>query len=187
MSFLGTTWVRVNLPFLRDLLIETFLSWSRHRGQKMGAALSYYAAFSLGPLVILLFSITSLVFNNNPSQAIVDQFNNLMGKQAGDTVRDILAHAASNQTAGWNSVLSVLILFFGASGAFGELQDSLNQIWEVPPRKQPWRAMLKERVISFLMVFVLGIFMLASVLLSTLIQSISRELVSHPEAAYSRI
>jgi uncharacterized BrkB/YihY/UPF0761 family membrane protein len=37
-----------------DLLIESVKSWSAHNVPKMGAALSYYTAFSLGPLVVFI-------------------------------------------------------------------------------------------------------------------------------------
>jgi sporulation protein YlmC with PRC-barrel domain len=39
---------------------------------------------------------------------------------------------------------------------FGELQDSLNQIWQVSTKRHPLFVLLKERVISFAMVFVTG-------------------------------
>ena len=33
-------------------------------------------------------------------------------------------------------IISLVILLFGASGVFAELQDSLNTIWEVQPDPQ---------------------------------------------------
>ena len=157
-----------------ELLMETFSSWSRHKGQKMGAALSYYTAFSLAPLVTLVYSVASLLLKGDAKQAIVDQFNNLIGTQGGQVAQDILNHSVDRNTASWGTLISFLILVFSASGAFGELQDSLNQIWEVPPDHRPFLVMLKERALSFAMVFVLGFFIMVSLLFSVAIQALGK-------------
>ena len=60
-----------------------------------------------------------------------------------------------------------------ASGAFGELQDSLNTIGDVPAQKHPWLTMIKERLLSLSMVFVLGFFMITSLLVSTLVTGLT--------------
>jgi len=32
------------------------------------------------------------------------------------------------------SIISIIVLLFGASGIFAELQDALNTVWEVQPK-----------------------------------------------------
>lgn len=58
------------------------------------------------------------------------------------------------------------MLLVGASGVFGELQDSLNQIWGVSSKRHQVFILVKERVFSFGMVFVMGFLMLVSLLFS---------------------
>ena len=94
-------------------------------------------------------------------------------------MQGILSHAATARSASWGTVISVVILLFSASSAFGELQDSLNQIWEVPPQKQAFFSMIKERALSFTMVFILGFFMLVSLFISALIAAVSHVLTAH--------
>jgi membrane protein len=161
-----------------SLLGETVTSWNAHKAPRMGAALSYYTAFSLAPLLVLIFSIASLIWTRHGEAAskITNQFKELIGPQAGNAVQEILDHAATARTASWGTVISIVVLLFSASSAFGELQDSLNQIWEVPPRKQAFFTMIKERALSFTMVFILGFFMLVSLLLSALTAAISQAL-----------
>jgi membrane protein len=163
------------------LLTETCSSWINHKAPRMGAALSYYTAFSLAPLLVLIFSIASLIWTRHGEAAgkITDQFKDLIGPQAGNAVQEILQHAETTRSASWGTVISIAVLLFSASSAFGELQDSLNQIWEVPPQKQAFFAMIKERALSFTMVFVLGFFMLVSLFISAMIAAVSRTLIAH--------
>jgi membrane protein len=167
-----------------SLVVETGKSWSAHRVPKMGAALSYYTAFSLAPLVVFILSLATLVVKKKDANFyIVQEVTNLVGPKGGAAVQEILDHAKSTHTLSWGTAISFVVLLIGASGAFGELQDSLNQIWEVPPEKHPFLAMLKERALSFAMVFVLGFFMLVSLGLSAVIAAVSGQVVHHfPEA-----
>jgi membrane protein len=157
-----------------DLLKESASSWSEHKAQKMGAALAYYTAFSLAPLIIFILSLVSLVVSRNvAAQGIVAQMSDLVGAEGGKVVQDILDHSASTTALSWGTALSFLLLLVSASGAFGELQDSLNTIWEVPKQKHPWLGMIKDRLLSLSMVFVLGFFMMTSLMLSAFVTGIT--------------
>ena len=156
------------------LLSEMCTSWVAHKAPRMGAALSYYTAFSLAPLLVLTLSIARLFWKHgDASTRIADQFGRLIGTQASAAVQEILAHAGSNRIAWGGTGISLLVLLFASSTAFGEMQDSLNEIWDVPPRKKPYLAMIKERALSFAMVFILGFFMLVSLLSSALIAGLN--------------
>ena len=64
-------------------------------------------------------------------------------------------------------------IVIGASGVFGQLQSSLNAIWEVKPK--PGRGLwgqLKERFFSFTMVLGVAFLLLVSLVLSSLLSSL---------------
>ena len=158
----------------RALLLDSVSAWSDHNAPKMGAALAYYTAFSLAPLVILLLSIVSLFMQRDHAvRRMVAQISDLVGADGGKVVQDILSHAGSTRALSWSTALSFLVLWISASGAFGELQDSLNTIWEVPKQKHPWITMLKNRLLSLSMVFVLGFFMVVSLVISMFITGLT--------------
>ena len=164
-SFFGVTW---------GLLRDSVSAWISHKAPKMGAALAYYTAFSLAPLVILILSVISLFMKrDDASRRIVAEISDLVGAQGGKVVQEILTHAGSRTALSWSTVLSFLVLWVSASGAFGELQDSLNTIWEVPKQEHAFLGMIKDRLLSLSMVFVLGFFMLTSLLISTLISALT--------------
>jgi membrane protein len=168
-----TTIPRLTLRSVWDLLVETVQAAGVHKVPKMGAALSYYTAFSLAPLVVFSVSLASLVVKRQEAGGyIVREVTNLIGANAAAAVQEILIHTSS-QKLSWGAVIGFLILLLGASGAFSEMQDSLNQIWEVKPKQHPFLVMVKERALSFAMVFVLGFFMLVSLLLSAFLAAFS--------------
>jgi len=156
------------------LLKESVSAWSDHKAPKMGAALAYYTAFSLAPLIIFMLSLVSLAIKrDDAARAIVAEMSDLIGADGGKVVQDILDHASTTTALSWGTALSFALLLVSASGAFGELQDSLNTIWEVPNQAHPWLSMIKERLLSLSMVFVLGFFMMTSLLLSTFVTGLT--------------
>jgi membrane protein len=162
------------VPIFWQLLRDSFSAWSAHNAPKMGAALAYYTAFSLAPLLILLLSVVSLFMERDvAARGFVAQVSDLVGADGGKVVQQILDHAGSVRALSWSTVLSFALLLVSASGAFGELQDSLNTIWEVPKQKHPFVTMIKNRLVSLSMVFVLGFFMVSSLLISALVTGLT--------------
>jgi membrane protein len=163
--------------FIRDffeVLRDSVAGWSKHKAPKMGAALAYYTAFSLAPLTLLIVSVVSLFMKRDEaSKRLVAEISDLVGADGGKVVQEILSQAGTTATLSWSTFLSFLLLWISASGAFGELQDSLNTIWEVPKREHGFPEMIKDRLTSFSMVVVLGFFMLTSLLLSTFITGLT--------------
>lgn len=136
----------------------------------MGAALAFYTVFSLAPLAILMLTLISLVVERNLARIeMVDQIRSLVGKEGADMVEMILTRTAEANASIWGTMFGFAALLVGASSVFGELQDSLNQIWEVPVRRHPILMMIKERVISFALVLVMSLLMLISFLLVTIV------------------
>ena len=159
---------------LAGLVHDSISGWMDHKAQRMGAALAYYTAFSLAPLIILLLSVISLFMKrDDAAKRMVAQISDLVGADGGQVVSEILKHAGSINTLSWSTALSFCVLWVSASGAFSELQDSLNTIWEVPERDHPWIGMIKDRLLSLSMVFVLGFFLIVSLVMSMFITGLT--------------
>lgn len=153
-----------------SLFGETFPQWSAHRIPRMGAALSFYAIFSLAPLAILTLSLVSFAVERDTARAeMVNQFRSQVGNEGAAVVEMILSKTDGTHTSVVGTIIGFVVLLVGASGVFGELQDSLNQIWEVSTQRHPFFAMIKERAISYAMVFVMSFLMLVSFLYSAVI------------------
>ena len=152
------------------LLAETFHEWRAHKVPKMGAALSFYAVVSLAPLVLIVLSLVSLALERDTArQEIVSQFRAIAGEEEADLVQGILTRTVSPHTGKWGTIVGSIVLVAGALAVFDELQDSLNQIWGVTPRRHPLLALVKERALSMAMVLAMGFLMVFSFLSSAVV------------------
>lgn len=160
-------------PLLKSfisLVAETYRQWDAHRGPKMGAALAFYTLFSLAPLSILVLTLVSMVVERNAARdQIIAHVRTFVGDQGAEMMQMILTHSAPVNASFFGTLVGLTVLLVGASGVFGELQSSLNQIWGVSTQRNPVFLLVKERIFSFIMVFALGFLMLMSFLFSAFI------------------
>lgn len=160
---------------LWDLLKDTFNSWLDDKAPRMAAALAFYMIFSIAPLLIIVIAIAGIVFGQDEVRAqIAHQISGFVGPSGEATVMSVIDQISKPSTSIVAAIIGVLTVLFGASGVFGELQDSLNTIWKVQPK--PGRAVLgiiKERFLSFLMILVLGFLLLVSLVISTALTALA--------------
>lgn len=145
------------------------------KGFKMAAALSYYAAFSLGPLLIIVIAIAGFVFGEDAAKGqIFTELKNLLGPDGAVMTETILKGAASKSAGLFAAILSIILLVLGSIGVFLELQESLNIIWgvELKPGRGLW-LFFRNRVISFSMVVATGFLLIVSLIISSLISMLN--------------
>jgi membrane protein len=157
-----------------DLFKATFSDWSEDKASRLAAALAYYAAVSLAPLLVILMTIAGLALGEEAARGRISaQIGNLVGGQSAQAVEDIIAHANRPSTGLLASVVAIITLLVGASGVFAALQDGLNTIWEVEPK--PGRGiagMIKDRFLSLTMVLGVGFLLLVSLVLSAVLSAL---------------
>jgi membrane protein len=151
------------------LLKQTASEWMEDDAPSLGAALAYYTVFSLAPLMTIAIAIAGFFFGKEASQGqIFDELRVLLGEEGGKAIEEMVQSASAQPTVGVvATVISVIILLFGASGVFGQLQASLNRIWGVKPK--PGRGvlgMIQDRLLSFGFTLVVGFLLLVSLLLT---------------------
>lgn len=162
---------------LVDVAKQAVSSWVDDYAQSMGAALSYYTLFSLGPLVLIVISVAGLVFGQTTARdEIMSQLNGLMGQEGASAVADLLKSFNKPSTGLVGAAIGFVILLIGATSVFGELQDSLDRIWRAPARQKGgglW-TMLRARLLSFGMVLTIGFLLIISLVLSALLAALGR-------------
>jgi membrane protein len=104
------------------------------------------------------------------------QVEDLLGAQGRDFVQGMIESASRPATGLTATAIGMVTLFFGALGVFGELQNSLNTIWEVKPKPATsyWdgiRRFVLKRLVSFTMVLGIGFLLLASLIISAAISA----------------
>jgi len=159
----------VKLKTIFTLLKETVDEWNKDKASRLAAALAYYTVFSLSPLLIIAIAIAGAIFGKEAARGeIVGQIQGLVGKDGAEFIQTAIESAAKpTEGGGLASAISVVVLLFGASGVFVELQDALNTIWEVKPDpKAGAGTFIRARFLSFSMVLGIGFLLLVSLLLS---------------------
>lgn len=156
------------------MIIEAGKRWMADSAPRMGAALAFYTALSLSPLLIISFSLISLVYGDDAARGLLQyQLRDLLGKDGAEVAQGILASSRDETTGIIAMVVGFFTLFLGASGVFGELQDALNIVWDV--KAKPGRAVveiIRTRFLSFAMVLGTGFLLLVSLLMSAAVAAI---------------
>lgn len=150
--------------FLRDTLAD-FMDDACPR---MAAALAYYAVFSLPALLVLIVQATGMVWGRDAIEGRIGrEIANLIGSEGADVVQEMITAASlrSDQSI-WAMSLGALILLFGATGAFAQLQDALNVAWEVRPENGGLRHFLAKRLLSFGLILTMAFLLLISLALT---------------------
>lgn len=156
------------------LLKDTVAEWNEDHAPRLGAALAYYTIFSIAPLLIIAVAIAGFVFGRDAAQnELVNQLQGLIGQQGAEAIQTMVANAGRPSAGIIATIIGIVTLLFGASGVFSELQGALNTIWGVEPKPdRGWKGILRDRLLSFLLVLGTGFLLLASLVLSSVLSAI---------------
>lgn len=169
----------------RDVLKETASEWMEDNAMRLAAALAYYTVFSLAPLMLAAIGIAGLVFGHEAATGkIFAELNSVAGPRVASAVQEMVA-AADKPAAGYGAALLGFAMgLFGASGVFGELMGSLNQIWGVTTQSGGgiW-LWIKGRFLSIGMVMGVCFLLLVSLLANTMLATVIDYGFSHFAAA----
>jgi len=166
----------MSFPAVTAFLREVVQKWSNDNALTLGAALAYYTIFSLAPLLVLAIAVAGLVFGRAAAQGeIVAQMQGVLGPSGAELIESMIERASEPASGVLATVISLVTMFFGASGVFGQLQGSLNRIWGADTRRRRGvKGQLQRRAASFSMILGIGFLLLVSLALSALISGLHR-------------
>ena len=172
-------------------LMQCVESWIEHRASSKGAALAFYALFSMAPILILMIALLGYVFNEETAQAqVIAEVSRLVGKTGGSLVESLLIASSNNASSLLATILASIFIFIGATSVFSELKASLDEIWEVKKIAQiaPFKQLLITRLVSFSMVMILSALLLVSLMINAAINAVgaySSEFLGHYSDIFS--
>ncbi|WP_146391945.1 YihY/virulence factor BrkB family protein [Allorhodopirellula solitaria] len=165
-------------------LKQTFSEFSSDNCTTLAAALAYYTAFALPPLLFLLLTLLTLgmstVYESEQAEAkaqetITEQASQMIGNEAiSDEIATILEN---NDKAGgkwWKTLISFAGIIIGATGVVAALQASLNSVWEVKPDPEETgiKDIIWKRIFSFGMILGLAFLLLVSLAVSSVLAGV---------------
>lgn len=161
------------LKFILRLFYDAYNEWSHDRAARLGAALAYYALFSLAPLFIIMITIAGAVYGEAAAKGqIVHAISGQIGPEAAVGVEYFLAGIYNAGANVFPTIITILILIYSATNLFSQLRDALNTMWNVRPKRRDhflggvieiaW-----DRFLATIMVLSVSIFLLAALAIST--------------------
>ena len=153
----------------------TFRHFMEDKAPMRAAAISYYTAFALPPILILITMVAGAIWSpDQVARSLEQQFKGLMGPEGAATVRNMIA-SSERSTGTLGTLLGFAGLLFGATGALISLQDALNGMWNVKasPKAVGIKAFFLKRLLSLGMIIGLGFLLVVSLAASALLSALS--------------
>ncbi len=163
-----------------NILKQTFKEFSDDRVMKMSASLTYYAMFSLSPVLLIVLSLASLFYKKEAVEnRLYYEIKELVGSDVALQIQNFVTNSTVSGDSNLVLIIGLGVLIFGATTMFTDMQDSLNLIWKI--EADPQKAFVKfliNRGISFLFIMVLGLLLFASVIASSILKRFGEEVFS---------
>ncbi|MEO6537351.1 MAG: YihY/virulence factor BrkB family protein [Ferruginibacter sp.] len=142
---------------------------------KYSASLAYYTILSLAPLLIIILYVSGLLFGKEAIRGeLYGEIKDMVGSSAALEIQSAIQNIHLSNGNFFATGVGVIILLIGATGIFGEMQDSLNKIWGLRTKtRKVWWKLFLDRVISFSLILSLGFVLIVSLVLNAIVAALS--------------
>jgi membrane protein len=160
------------IKFILRLIREAYIEWAHDRAARVGAALAYYALFSLAPLLVIMINIAGSVYGEAAAEGqIVHAISDQIGPEAAVGIEQLLAGVHESGSSLSATLLSSAILIFAATNLFSQLKDALNTMWNVRLKRRNHflggvMQIFVDRLLAAIMVISLSVSLLAALAIS---------------------
>ena len=146
------------LNFYFNIIKQTVIEFGEDRIMKLSASLTYYALFSLSPLILIVISSASLFFKKDAIEnRMYYELKNIVGPDVALAVQNFVTNSTISGDSSIALYIGIGVLVFGSTTMFTDMQDSLNLIWRVEavPRRA-WVKFIINRGLSCFIILTLG-------------------------------
>ena len=155
------------------LLQDTISGFIEDGALSHGAAMAFYAATSLAPILLIVVAIAGLAFGQEAAQnALAAQLTGLMGQESANMLQTAVKSASGKSSGILATAIGLVTLLVTASGVFGEMQSSLNVIWKAQPEGGTVSRLVRARAASLGLVAALGFLLMVSLVMSAAISAL---------------
>ena len=166
----------MRLKIIWSSIKQAFSDFFEQRVLKLSAALAYYTIFSLPGLIIIVVWVSDIFYGHEAVEGtIYGQITRLVGSDAAVQIQDTIRNATLSTEGNFATIIGLITLIIGATSVFGEIQDSINQIWRLKAKPKKGGAVLKlivDRLLSFSLIISLGFLLLVSLVLNGIMDAL---------------
>jgi membrane protein len=160
------------------ILKAAFSGFMNDLALKYSASLSYYTIFAMAPLLLLIISLAGIFLGQDAIQGkVFAEINGLVGNDAAKQIQDMIRHLELSGKSTISVIIGIVSLILGATAVFGEIQESINIIWQVKAKpKQAWLKLIKDRLLSGSLIVSLGFLLLVTFIVNGALLAVSDKL-----------
>ena len=177
--FLKSAWV---------LIKETGIKFSKDKAPRLGAALAFYTALSLAPMLLVVVGIVGAIYGDQVAQGQLDkQLTEAMGSEGATAAKSMLEAKENNKSSGTiSAVIGLITLIVAATTLFAQMQDSLNTVWRVETKETEdkgflttiWE-MIRDRLLSLAAVAGVAFLLLVSTVFGSVVEGMGAQITSY--------
>lgn len=175
---MNAKWAQVQHEIL-PVAKQSWADFQRHNGQWLAAALAYFAAFAIAPLIIVLVEIAGLVIQDH--QRVLNMIFGYLQRDAGagaGAVKQIVAATFNQPRKGIVAeIVGWIVFIIAAVGLFGAVQFALNTVWDITPQKMTLKQTIRQRASSFGVMLGIALLLLVSMGVNALLTIMSAYMV----------
>jgi len=146
---------------------QTITEYIDDDGLRLSASLAFYSVLSLAPVLVFALAIAGTLFDTSAARLeLASYVTEYAGPHATEAVLAILESASQSSEAQFATLAGLIVLIFGATASFAELQSGLNTMWRIDSLN-PIRGFLRRRLVALIIVFAITALLMASVLVAT--------------------
>ena len=135
------------------------------------AAIAFFTIFSLPSMLIIIVRVIGTVVDAEKIRGeLGTQIESLVGATTADQVNNIIENANKMENNLLLNIIGIFFIFISATAIFNFIQKALNSIWGVKPKpEKEFLKFLKDRLLSFSLIIVLGFMMLVSLVIDAVL------------------
>ncbi len=170
-----------SLKNIFSVVKKTFDGFAEHKIMKLSASLAYTTIFSMAPLLIMILFLCTIFLQKEAVEGtIYNQIKGFVGSASAEQVQSMIRTSSKATTSMFARIAGIIALLVAATSLFAEIQDSINTIWGVRPKKGAGiKYFLKSRILSFGVIGSLGFLLLVTLGISTIIDGFSERLIQN--------
>jgi membrane protein len=159
---------------MRAIFLDAIQGFIADECLSRAASIAYFTLFSLSPLLVIAMAIAGAVFGEEAARgAVEEQLRGLLGRDAAEAIQAAIRGAADVGVGTLAGAFGLIMLLLTASGAFGEIQSSLNAVWKTEvPAGNGVSHLLKAKAAAVGLVAATGFLLLTSLVASAVIAAI---------------
>lgn len=166
------------LKHIINLLVRTYKKWMDSDPFKLSAIVAYYAILSLPALIVIILNIVGAIWGRDIVQGeLLAQITEALGQETAESIRLMMVDRGDESTSIFTSSIGVIVLIYGATGVFFQLQQALDTIWGVDLDENGGILnILKSRAKGFGFILIIGFLLLISFVATSLLSTFSNRL-----------